>query len=141
MAIGPIEYIIVGFPKNNFQGKIAPALEQLIESKTVRILDLVFIAKDTDGSVLALEFDQLADSEAEAFGALNAEIGGVLGPEDIEHAASFLEPNSSAAMLIWEDLWATPFAAAVREAGGVLLEGARIPHELVPDIENLPAAE
>jgi len=141
MAIGPIEYIIVGFPKNNFQGKIAPALEQLIESKTVRILDLVFIAKDADGSVVVLEFDQLAESEAEAFNALNAEIGGVAGPEDIEHAASFLEPNSSAALLIWEDLWAAPFAAAVRDAGGVLLESARIPHELVPDIENLPPAE
>ncbi len=141
MAIGPIEYIIVGFPENNFQGKIAPALEQLIESKTVRILDLVFIAKDADGSVVTLEFDQLADSEAEAFGALNAEIGGVLGPEDIEHAASFLELNSSAAILIWEDLWATPFATAVREAGGVLLEGARIPHELVEDIDKLVSAE
>ncbi len=119
----------------------APALEQLIESKTVRILDLVFIAKDADGSVVVLEFDQLAEREAEALDALNAEIGGVLGPEDIEHAASFLEPNSSAALLIWEDLWAAPFAAAVREAGGALLEGARIPHELVPDIENLPSAE
>jgi len=141
MAIGPVEYIIVGFPENNFQGKIAPALEQLIESKTVRILDLVFIAKDADGSIAALEFDQLAESEAEAFHALNAEIGGVAGPEDIEHAASFLEPNSSAALLIWEDLWAAPFAAAVREAGGVLLEGARIPHELISDIENLASAD
>jgi translation initiation factor IF-2 len=136
MALGPVEYIIVGFPENNFQGKIAPELANLIESGTVRVLDLVFLAKDVDGSIVTLEFDQLAKSEIEAFNALDADIGGILSAEDIEHAASFLEPNSSAALLIWEDLWAAPFATAVREAGGVLIEGARVPFELVSALEE-----
>jgi translation initiation factor IF-2 len=140
MALGPVEYIIVGFPENNFQGKIAPALAGLIESGTVRILDLVFVAKDVDGSVVTLEFDQLAKSEIEAFNALDADIGGVISERDIDHAASFLEPNSSAALVIWEDLWAAPFATAVREAGGVLLEGARVPYELVSAIEDALSA-
>jgi len=94
------------------------------------------LAKDVDGSIVTLEFDQLAKSEIEAFNALDADIGGILSAEDIEHAASFLEPNSSAALLIWEDLWAAPFATAVREAGGVLIEGARVPFELVSALEE-----
>ncbi len=137
MPIGPVEYIIVGFPENNFRGTIAAALADLIESSTVRVLDLVVIAKDREGSVVAVEFDQLTESEVEAFSALDADIGGVISAEDIDHAASFLEPNSSAALLIWEDLWAVPFVDAVRDAGGVLLEGARIPHVLVSAVEAL----
>jgi hypothetical protein len=137
MAIGPVEYIVVGFPENNFHGAIAPALADLIDSKIIRVLDLVFVAKDGDGDVVALEFDQLSDGEIEAFHALDADIGGVLSAEDIEHAASFLEPSSSAALVVWEDLWAAPFADAVREAGGVLLEGARVPYELVSAVEAL----
>jgi len=137
MAIGPVEYIIVGFPENNFRGTIAPALAELIESRTVRILDLVIVAKDLDGTVLSFEFDQLSEAEIEAFSALDADIGGVISAEDIEHVASLLEANSSAALLIWEDLWAAPFAEAVRDAGGILLEGARVPHELVSAIEAL----
>jgi len=93
MALGPVEYIIVGFPGNNFRGQIAPELAKLIDSGTVRVLDLVFIGKDDDGSVVALEFDQLAEAERDAFNALDADIGGIISEEDIEHAASFLEPT------------------------------------------------
>ena len=135
MALGPVESIIVGFPGTNFRGQIAPELAKLIDSGTVRVLDLVFIGKDDDGSVVALEFDQLAEAERDAFNALDADIGGIISEEDIEHAASFLEPNSSAALIIWEDVWAAPFAVAVRDAGGVVLEGARIPYELVEAAE------
>ena len=138
MTIGPVEYIIVGFPGNKFTGEIAPELVKLIESGTVRILDLIFIAKDADGSVVALEIDEL-DAIA-GFGALDTDVGGLISAEDIEFAAAGLEPNSSAALLIWEDLWAAPFAEAVRRANGVLLEGARIPHELIaPALADLPA--
>ena len=139
MTIGPVEYIIVGFPGNNFTGQIAPELEALVESGTVRILDLIFIGKDTDGSVISFEIDEL-DALA-GFGALDADVGGIISPEDIEYAAAALEPNSSAALLIWEDLWATPFAEAVRRSDGVLLEGARMPHELIaPILADLPPA-
>jgi Family of unknown function (DUF6325) len=137
--MGPVEYIIVGFPGNKFTGEIAPELAALVESGTVRVLDLIFIGKDADGSVVFFEIDEL--ESLAGFEALDADVGGLISPEDIEHAASMLEPNSSAALLIWEDLWAEPFAEAVRRADGVLLEGARIPHELFgPAMANLPPA-
>ena len=139
MPIGPVEYIIVGFPGNEFNGKIAPELIALVESETVRILDLIFIGKDADGSVLSFEIDDL-DALA-GFADLDGEVGGLIGAEDIEFAAAQLEPNSSAALLIWEDRWAAPFAQAVRDSGGVVLQGARIPHELIePALSALPSA-
>jgi hypothetical protein len=139
MTIGPLEYIVVGFPGNKFNGAIAPALAKLIESNTIRILDLLFIAKDADGDVVAVEFDELDDLAA--FADLDGETGGIITTEDVEHAAARLEPNSAAALLIWEDVWATEFATAVRDSGGVLLEGGRIPHELVElALADLPDA-
>ena len=139
MAIGPVEYIVVGFPGNNFTGEIAPALAKLIESKTIRLLDLLFVGKDADGNVLAIEFDEL--EELAAFAGLEGEVGGIISDDDIAHVADALEPNSSAALLIWEDVWATEFAVAVRDSGGVLLEGARIPYEIVEAVfADLPAA-
>jgi len=139
MTIGPVEYIIVGFPGNKFNGAIAPELIALVESGTVRVLDLIFIGKDADGSVLSFEIDDL--DEAFGFGGLDGEVGGLISPADIEFAAAQLEPDSSAALLIWEDVWAAPFAKAVLDSGGVLLEGARIPHDLIdPAIAALPPA-
>jgi Family of unknown function (DUF6325) len=139
MTIGPVEYIIVGFPGNKFNGAIAPELIALVESGTVRVLDLIFIGKDADGSVLSFEIDDL--DEAFGFGGLDGEVGGLISPEDIEFVAAQLEPNSSAALLIWEDVWAAPFAQAVVDSGGVLLEGARIPHDLIaPALSALPPA-
>jgi Family of unknown function (DUF6325) len=128
MEVGPIEYIVVGFPGNKFNGQIVPELAKLIESTTVRILDLIFVGKDDNGDVVAFEFDQL--DELGAFASLEGEVGGVLTDEDVAYAAALLEPGNSAALLIWEDLWAAPFAAAVRDSGGILLESARVPHEL-----------
>jgi hypothetical protein len=139
MTTGPVEYIIVGFPGNKFNGEIAPELIALVESGTVRILDLIFIAKDADGAVVSLEIDELDASVG--FTGLDADVGGLISPDDIEFAARSLEPNSSAALLIWEDVWAAPFADAVRQSGGVLLEGARIPAELItPALADLPSA-
>jgi hypothetical protein len=139
MTTGPVEYIIVGFPGNKFTGEIGPELVALVESGTVRVLDLIFIGKDADGSVVSFEIDEL-DALA-GFQDLDADVGGLISPEDIEYAAANLEPNSSAALLIWEDLWAKPFADAVRRSEGVLLEGARIPVELItPALAGLPPA-
>jgi hypothetical protein len=129
VSIGPVEYIILGFPGNNFKGDIVPALAKLIDSETVRIIDLVFILKDADGTVSTFEFDQL--EELAPYATLQGEIGGLVNEEDITYAANGLEPNSSAALLVWEDTWATELAEAVRGAGGVVLEGARIPPDLV----------
>ena len=131
MTIGPIEYIIVGFPGNQFTGQIAPALADLIDNDTIRILDLVFISKDADGEMTAFEYDEL--EELAAFGDLDGEVGGLIGPDDIAYAAEGLDPNSSAALLIWEDTWAVPLVEAMRSSGGVLLEGGRIPHDLAEE--------
>jgi hypothetical protein len=131
MAVGPIEYIVVGFPGNKFNGQIVPELAKLIESRTVRILDLIFVGKNDGGDVVAFEFDQL--DELEAFASLDGEIGGLLSDEDVAYVGSILEPGNSAALLVWEDLWAAPFAAAVLDSGGVLLESARIPHQLAQE--------
>jgi Family of unknown function (DUF6325) len=139
MTIGPVEYTIIGFPGNHFTGKIVPALANLIETNTVRILDLLFVAKSADGEVLILEYDEL-EAEAE-FAGLEGEVGGVLSPADAAYVADNLEPNSSAALIIWEDVWATEFVEAVRGAGGVVLEGARIPRDVAEAIfADLPAA-
>jgi hypothetical protein len=139
MALGPVEYIVLGFPGNSFSGEIAPELAKLVADGTIRILDLVFIGKDEDGDVVAFEFDQLEDEVG--FADLDGEVGGIISPDDIAHAAEALEPNSSAALLIWEDLWAAPFAQAVRNSGGMVLEGARIPQELMElAVADLPPA-
>ena len=139
MDIGPVEYLILGFPGNNFTGQIVPELAKLIDSGLVRIIDLTFITKDAAGHVDVVEYD--AVEELAAFAGLDAEVGGILTDEDVAYAAQALEPNSSAALLIWEDTWATPFAVAVRNANGVILEGARIPREIIEEaIDALTAA-
>jgi hypothetical protein len=129
MELGPVEYIMIGFPGNKFSGEIAPALAKLIENETVRILDLVFVMKDADGDTSIVEFDQL--DELAPFGELEGETGALVNEEDIAYAAAGLEPNTSGLLIVWEDLWAAELALAVRRAEGVVLEGARIPHELV----------
>jgi hypothetical protein len=129
MDIGPVEYLIISFPGNRFKGEIAPAIADLVERGTIRILDLAFVSKDADGTMLALEYDELDD--AAGFVDIDGDAGGLLNEEDLELAAEALAPNSSALLIVWEDLWAAELAAALRSAGGVFLSGERIPHEIV----------
>ena len=137
MTIGPVEYIVVGFPGNEFHGAIAPELIALVESGKIRILDLIFIGKDANGDTVSFEVEDMP-----GFADVDADVGGLISPEDIEHAAARLEANSSAALLIWEDVWAAPFAESLRNSGGILLEGARIPHEIISAaLDGLPSAE
>jgi hypothetical protein len=137
--MGPVEYIVVSFPGNRFNGQIAPELLALVESGTVRILDLIFIGKDAEGEVLAFEIDELGDLAG--FDQLPGEVGGLIGPEDVAFVGAQLEPDSSAALLIWEDVWAAPFASAVLASGGVVLQGARIPHDVIESaLDALPPA-
>jgi len=138
MSIGPVEYIILGFPGNQFNGNIAPELAKLIDNGTIRLIDLVFITKDADGNAAVVELEDHHD--VAAFEALDGEIGGVISEEDVEYAAAELEPGSSAALLIWEDVWAKPFVEALRESGAELIEGSRIPHELLAPLETELAA-
>jgi uncharacterized membrane protein len=129
MSIGPVEYVILGFPDNKFTGQIVPELTKLVDDGLINIIDLTFITKDVDGNVDVVEFDMV--EELAAFAGIDAEIGGILTDEDIAHAAVSLAPNTSAALLLWEDAWATRFTDAVRDANGIVLEGARIPHEYI----------
>jgi hypothetical protein len=129
MPLGPVQYLIIGFPGNQFNGEIAPELGKLVDSGTIRILDIVFVAKDVDGSVTVVEYDE--HDQLFLFAEIDAEVGGVANEEDVAHAAAMLEPGNSAAVLIWEDTWAGPLAEAMRNSGGVALEGGRIPAELI----------
>ena len=130
MAIGPVEFIIIEFPGNKFNGDIVPALADLIDAGTVRIIDAVFITKDADGNVLYDEYDAGEEGDGFGFASLDGEVG-LLSDDDVIAAAAALSPNSTAVMLVWEDLWATPFANAVRGAGGEIIVGGRLPHDEV----------
>ena len=130
MSLGPVEYIVVGFPENKFKGDILPALGDLVDNGTIRVMDLAVVKKDADGSVLAFEIEDLAAEEAEAF-AFEKAIGDLINEEDLMRVGEELEPNTSAAVLVWENLWARRFVETVKEAGGILVDYARIPHELV----------
>ncbi len=127
--MGPVNYLVVGFPGNKFNGDIAPELGKLVDSGLIRILDIVFVAKDTDGDVVVFEYDEHDDLAL--FAEIDGEAGGLANDDDIGHAASMIDPGNSAALLIWEDVWAAPLAEAMRKSGGIALQGARIPHELI----------
>jgi hypothetical protein len=130
MSLGPVEYIVVGFPGNNFRGDILPALGDLVSSGLIRVMDLAFVRKDGDGSVLAFEFEDLATEEAEGF-AFEKAIGDLLNEEDLVLIGEELEPGSSAAVLVWENLWARRFAETVRDADGILIDYNRIPQDVI----------
>jgi hypothetical protein len=129
--IGPVEYLIVGFPGNRFRGEIAPALADLVEAGTIRIIDIAFATKDESGEVAAFELSDLDPEVREGLENLGASAGGLLNDEDLMEVAESLDPNSSAALLVWENVWATPVAKAMQDAGGVLQAYDRIPHDVV----------
>ena len=131
MSIGPVEYMIVAFPGNRLKGEVVPALAELVEAGTLRIIDLAFVMKDADGVVVTAEMGDLDSEVFKAFDALSPETMGLLNQEDLAAAGEELEPNSSAAMLVWEDVWATKLRDAILNAGGELLDLERIPHEVV----------
>jgi Family of unknown function (DUF6325) len=129
--IGPVEYLIVAFPGNRFRGEIAPALAKLVDAGTIRIIDVAFVGKDEDGEVVAFELTDLDPDVREGLENLGVDVQGLLNEDDLNAAAEELEPNSSAALLVWEDVWAKEVAEAMRNAGGVLYDFGRLPHEVV----------
>ena len=131
MSIGPVEYLVVKFPGSKFTGQIAPALADLIEAGTVRVLDLAFVTKEADGSTAAFEMENLESDVFQAFEKLTDGRGGLLNEEDLQNAAEQLEPGSSAALLVWEDVWATRFVEALEAADAELVSIERIPREIV----------
>ena len=129
--IGPVEYLIVGFPGNRFRGEIAPALADLVEAGTIRIVDIAFATKDENGEVAAFELSDLDPEVRQGLENIGAMAGGLLNEQDLMEVGEALDPNSSAALLVWENVWATPVAKAIQDAGGVVHIYDRVPHEVV----------
>jgi hypothetical protein len=129
--MGPVEYLVVEFPGNKFNGEIVPALKELTDNGTIRIIDLLFIRKEVDGSVTWIELNNLPREEAAAFDDLDGEIDDLLNEEDILLAAELLRPNSSAGVLVYENVWATRLRDAVVNSNGRLVDNARIPAAVV----------
>ena len=128
---GPVEYLIVAFPGNEFKGEIAPAIADLVEAGTIRVIDIAFVGKDDQGNVAAFELADIDPAVRDGFERMGVEVTGLFNEEDLMAAAEELEPNSSAALLLWEDLWARDVAQAMRDAGGEIFDFGRVPHEIV----------
>jgi Family of unknown function (DUF6325) len=124
--MGPIDYLLVEWPGRQPTGEAAPHLIDLVDRGLIRILDLVFLHKDEDGSLVRLEISDLGD-QVEAFAEFEGASSGLLSDEDTDEAGSALEPGTSAALLVYENRWAAPFASALRRSGGQLVASGRIP--------------
>jgi uncharacterized membrane protein len=131
MATGPVDIVILGFPGNKFTGRIAPAIMDLVESGTIRILDLLFVMKDADGVVTTIDIQDLDPDTGPAFLEVNVAAPGALNAEDAEEVADDIPPNSSALLVAFENAWASRFVEAVRAADGVVIDQIRIPADVV----------
>lgn len=125
--LGPVDYIVVEFPGSEFNGTIAPALADLVDRGLVRVLDLLILIKDASGDVEVLELSDLGDDSLGELQRYESELAMLLSEDDVANIAGAIEPGSAAAVLVWENLWAAPFGAAVRHSGGQLVASGRIP--------------
>ena len=124
--LGPVDYLVVEFPAgvSSFTGEMAAELRALVGSGTIRVIDVLILTKDADGTVEATELSDIA--ELGELQAIEAELGELLAGDDVEHLAAAMEPGSTAGVLIWENLWAAPFASAARRSGGQLIADGRM---------------
>lgn len=136
--MGPIDYVVIEWPGKQPSGEAAPLLVDLVDRGIIRILDLTFITKGEDGSVAGVEFSDVAGQVPE-LEALDGASSGLVAEDDIAAAGEALEPGTSAALLVYENSWAGPFASAVRKGGGQLVANGRIPVQGL--IAALDAAE
>ena len=126
VEMGPVDYLVIEFPGNRMTGEGWPILVDLVDRGIIRILDLAFIRKDEDGSVSGLTLQDLGDDGVELT-AFEGASSGLLGDDDLAEAAAAVEPGCSAGVLLFENTWAAPFAAAMRRSGGELVAFGRIP--------------
>ena len=131
MAVGPVDVYIIGFPGNKFTGRIAPAIMELVEDGTIRVLDVM---KDADGVVTTLEAADI-DEEGAAFLSIDVTQPGALGPEDAEEVGDDLPANSAALLIAFENLWVGKVVDALRAADAVLIDSIRIPVDVVEAFE------
>lgn len=125
--LGPVDYLVVEFPGSNFTGEIMPELDDLVERGIVRVLDLVLIKKDADGSFEAFEVADVDPGLMGGIHELERDLASLLSEDDVASVAEAMEPGSTAGLLVYENLWAAPFGSAVRRAGGQLIAQGRIP--------------
>lgn len=129
--LGPVDYLVVEFPPGakHFSGEAAAELAVLAEAELVRVLDILILEKDADGSIEAFELDDL--DQVDELRALETDLAELLAEEDVMHLAAAMEPGTTAGVVIWENTWAAPFGAAVRRAGGQLVADGRIPAQAI----------
>ena len=129
--LGPVDYLVVEFPagRANFSGEMAAELSSLVAAGTIRILDLMIITKDDDGTIDAFEVDDFEGLDE--LRALETELANLLAADDVADLAAAMEPGSVAGVLVWENRWAAPFASAARRAGGQLIANGRIPIQAI----------
>ena len=129
--LGPVDYLVVEFPAgaSNFTGDMTKELLALVDSGTIRVIDILILTKDVDGVVDAMELSDIG--ELGELQAIEAELAELLAEEDVENLAAAMEPGSTAGVLIWENLWAAGFASAARRSGGQLIANGRIPIQAI----------
>jgi Family of unknown function (DUF6325) len=129
--LGPVDYVVVEFPAgaSNFTGEMAEELVRLVNSGTIRLIDVLILTKNEDGTVDAMELSDI--EELGELQALEAQLAELLAEDDVENLAAAMDPGSTAGVLIWENLWAAPFAAAARRSGGQLIATGRIPIQAI----------
>jgi hypothetical protein len=141
VSFGPIELLIISFPGNQFKGEIAPALGDLVDKGIIRIIDIVFAMKDEEGNLSVAELSDLGDGQFAVFDPLVADVSGLLSDDDVQQLAGALENNSSAGLMLFENVWATEFVDAVRNADGQVVLNERIPRAVIEEVLAARQAE
>ena len=134
MAIGPVEILVVKFPGNQFRGEIVPALRELVEGGTIRVIDILFVNKDENGKVEMADINDLDDDDFSQFDPIVQDMTGMLTADDVQYFSAALGPNSSMAMMLFENTWATKFRDAVLNAKGELVLSERIPKQVIDEM-------
>lgn len=132
--LGPVEYLVVAFDGNQFSGEIIPALTELIDTGLIRVIDLAVVSTDADGNVTIFESSELTEEVAAALDILDMELPGMLSEDDLMLLAEELPENTTAAAMLFDNVWAARFAQAVRNANGQVVMNVRIPHDVVQEV-------
>ncbi len=136
MALGPLEYIVIGCPGNQFTSEIVPELNSIQEKGLIQVVDLLFVRKNADDTVTVLEVSDLEDDELASFGPLLESLTGLITPEDVMTLSSALPADSSAAIVLLEHLWLNKLEEAVERANGVVYNGGMIPYPTLQQVEQ-----
>jgi hypothetical protein len=134
--LGPLEYVVIGFAGNRFDGSIAREIERVVENGTIRLIDIVFVGKDADGNAVILELDNKDDPRFAPFAAVLGDRMALLTPEDLEHVAAELPANTSGMVLLFEHRWAEHIKEAMAAAGGFLVARSVIPPEVLEALSD-----